>query len=65
VIFYLVAMHVVYFAFIHYSPSPTRMTMYEPNPLRYYYLLLLLTAAATQAAAFVMTVWRRRTVGAF
>jgi len=62
--FYLVALHVTYFAFIHYSPSPTRMTEYEPNPLRYYYLALLLTAVGAQAAAFVTTVWRRRRVGA-
>lgn len=62
--FYLVALHVVYFAFIHYSPSPLRMTLYEPNPLRYYYLALLVTAVGAQAVAFVITVSRRRSVGA-
>lgn len=65
VTFYLVALHVIYFAFIHYSPSPMKMTVYEPNPLRYYYLALLLTVASAQSAAFVTTVWRRRSIGAF
>lgn len=65
VTFYLVALHVVYFAFIHYSPSPARMTLYEPNPLRYYYLALLISVTSVQSAAFVATVWRRRSVGAF
>ena len=62
--FYLVALHLIYFAFLHYSPSPVRMTLYEPNPLRYYYIALLVTAVGTQAVAFVMTVSRRRRVGA-
>jgi len=65
VTFYLVALHVIYFAFMHYSPSPTRMTMYEPNPLRYLYLALLISVTSAQSAAFVATVWRRRSVGAF
>ena len=63
--FYLVALHVIYFAFIHYTPSPTRMTVYDPNPLRYYYLALLVSAAGAQAFAFARTVTRQRSVGAF
>ncbi len=61
--FYLVVLHVIYFAFIHYSPSPTRMTIYEPNPLRYIYLAMFITAIGAQATAFVTTVLRRRAVG--
>lgn len=62
--FYLVTLHVLYFAFVHYSPSPTRLTIYEPNPLRYYYLALFLTAVGAQASAFTAAVWRRQKVGA-
>lgn len=59
-IFYLVTLHVLYFAFMHYTPSPVRMTDYDPNPLRYYYLAMIVSIALLQAAAFVKTVWLKR-----
>lgn len=58
-IFYLVVLHVLYFAFIHYTPSPTRMTNYPVNPLRYYYLAMLASISFVQSAAFVKTVWQK------
>jgi len=68
VIFYLVALHSVYFAFIHYTPSPHRVLMgqsttYPENILRFAYLAMLLSVLLAQAAAFVKTVRQRRRVG--
>jgi sulfoxide reductase heme-binding subunit YedZ len=65
VVFYLGAMHVVYFAFIHYTPSLTRAmqglpTNYPDNPLKYYYLFMLLSVLAVQILAFIQTVRRNR-----
>lgn len=62
-IYYLVSLHVLYFAFLHFTPSPLRMTEYPDNPLRYLYLALILSIALIQAAAFVKTVWYKRTFG--
>ncbi len=67
-IFYLGALHVVYYAFIHYDPSPQRIlaglpTNYPTNPLRFYYLLALLSVSAAQSIGFVKTVLRQRAVG--
>lgn len=59
-IYYLVTLHVIYFAFLHYTPSPAKMTAYPENPLRYYYLFMILSVSVLQAAAFVKTVWRKR-----
>jgi sulfoxide reductase heme-binding subunit YedZ len=65
VIFYLIALHVIYFAFIHYSLSPQKVLMgnavnYPPNPLRFYYLGAIITVFALQAAAFIKTVYSQR-----
>ncbi len=65
VIFYLAVVHVVYFAFIHYTPSLVRVmqgapTNYPVNPLRYYYLAALLSVFVAQAWAFVKTVRKNR-----
>lgn len=68
VIFYLVALHSVYFAFIHYTPSPHRVLMGQPttypeNILRFAYLAMLLSVFLAQGAEFVKTVRQRRRVG--
>ena len=65
VVFYLGAIHVVYFAFIHYTPSLTRamqglQTNYPDNPLKYYYLFMLLSVLVVQILAFIQTVRRNR-----
>tara|TARA_B100000745_G_scaffold246781_1_gene168822 strand:- start:1041 stop:1754 length:714 start_codon:yes stop_codon:yes gene_type:complete len=65
VVFYLGAMHVVYYAFIHYTPSLTRAmqglpTNYPDNPLKYYYLLMLLSVLVVQLLAFIQTVRKQR-----
>lgn len=65
VIFYVLVLHALYFAFIHYSPSPYRVitglpTTYPENVLRFAYVAMLVTVVAAQAAAFVVTVRRRR-----
>jgi len=62
-IYYLVSLHVLYFAFLHYVPSALRMTEYPDNPLRYLYLALILSITIIQAAAFIKTVWYKRTFG--
>lgn len=59
-IYYLVSLHVIYFAFLHYAPSPARMSDYPENPLRYYYVAMIVSIALAQAAAFVRTVWQKR-----
>lgn len=59
-IFYLVTLHVLYFAFMHYTPSPARTAEYPENPLRYAYLAMVVSIALLQAAAFVKTVWQKR-----
>lgn len=61
VIFYLSALHVVYFAFMHYSPSPQRVLMglpteYPSNPLAYYYLVAILLTFVAQIGAFIKTI---------
>ena len=61
VVFYLAAIHVIYFSFIHYTPSLIRVvqgapTNYPINPLKYYYLTLILSVFAVQIWAFVKTV---------
>lgn len=65
VIFYLAALHVVYYAFIHYSPSPARILMGQPtnyvdNPLRFYYLTAFLSVFVVQMWAFIKTVIQQR-----
>lgn len=65
VIFYLTVIHVVYFAFIHYTPSLQRVLMgaptdYPVNPLRYYYLGALLSVFVAQILAFIKTVRQQR-----
>jgi methionine sulfoxide reductase heme-binding subunit len=67
VIFYIVALHSVYFAFIHYTPSPHRIlmglpAMYPANLLRFVYLAMILSVFAGQTAAFFRTVRRQRTL---
>lgn len=68
VIFYLTVIHIVYFAFIHYSPSLQRVMMgapteYPVNPLRYYYLTALLSVLFVQVWAFIKTVHKQKMVG--
>lgn len=65
VIFYLIALHVIYFAFIHYAPAPHRILLGQPvdypeNPLRFYYLGMIFSVFLIQASAFVKTVIRQR-----
>jgi sulfoxide reductase heme-binding subunit YedZ len=65
VIFYLAALHVVYFAFIHYTPSLQRVVMEQPtnypdNPLKYYYLFAIISVFVAQCLAFIKTVRRQR-----
>lgn len=67
VIFYTVALHSLYFAFIHFTPSPHRLllglpTEYPENILRFTYLAILLSVFFAQVAAFVKTVRRHRRV---
>ena len=67
VVFYLGVIHVVYFAFIHYTPSLTRAmqglpTNYPENPLRFYYLAAFLTVLFAQIWAFIKTVRSQRKV---
>lgn len=68
VIFYIVALHSLYYAFIHYTPSPHRILMglptaYPENLLRFAYLTMLLSVFAAQVAGFVKTVAERRRAG--
>lgn len=68
VIFYLIALHTIYFAFIHFVPSPHRVllgqpTDYAPNPLRFFYLTAILSVFVAQLSAFVKTVYQRRKAG--
>jgi methionine sulfoxide reductase heme-binding subunit len=65
VIFYIVALHAIYFAFIHYSPSPHRIMMglsafYPANLLRFAYLAMIGSVVVAQSAAFIVTVRSRR-----
>lgn len=68
VIFYLAALHVTYYAFIHFTPSPYRVLMGMPteylvNPLRFYYLTAFLSVFIVQAIAFIKTVTQQRNGG--
>ena len=68
VIFYIGALHVIYFSFIHFSPSPQRILMglptnYPANPLRFYYLSAILSVFAAQTGAFIKTVYKQRKSG--
>lgn len=68
VIFYLAALHVVYYSFIHYTPSPHRLLMGQPanypvNPLRFYYLTAILSVFFSQIGAFIKTVYQQRRAG--
>jgi methionine sulfoxide reductase heme-binding subunit len=58
VIFYLAALHVVYFLFIHYTASFHRMPP-PPDPLRWPTLAVILVVVVLQLVAFVVTVRRR------
>lgn len=62
-IYYLVTLHTLYFAFIHFTPSPLRVGNYPTNPLRYYYLVMIISIAMIQVAAFVKTVMQKRASG--
>jgi sulfoxide reductase heme-binding subunit YedZ len=64
-VFYLSAIHVLYFAFIHYTPSLLRAILGQPviypdNPLRFYYLAAFLSVLLVQIIAFIITVWQQR-----
>ncbi len=62
VIFYLVALHGVYFLFIHYTLSWHRPVP-PPNWFRFYFLAMVLLVPALQTAAFIRTVMVRRRSG--
>ncbi len=58
VIFYLTVLHVLYFAFIHYAPSPVKLMTgalieYPANPLRFAYLSAFLSVFIVQVAGFI------------
>lgn len=68
VIFYLGALHVIYFAFIHFTPSPERILLGQPtnypvNPLRFYYLIAILSVFGAQMGAFIKTVYQQKKLG--
>jgi sulfoxide reductase heme-binding subunit YedZ len=57
VIFFLSAVHVVYYAFMHFDPSLNRVvlglpTEYPENPLRYWYLGALVSVVLLQTRSF-------------
>ena len=65
VVFYLSAVHVLYYAFIHYTPSLLRAvlgqpTTYPDNPLKFYYLAAILSVLFVQIIAFIITVRKQR-----
>ncbi len=65
VVFYLVVLHVLYYAFIHFSPSLLRAMQgapynYPPNPLKYYYLVAFLSVFVAQVWAFLKTVKKHK-----
>jgi methionine sulfoxide reductase heme-binding subunit len=67
VIFYIVALHTLYFAFMHFDPSPHRIlmglpSMYPTNVLRFVYLAMILSVLVAQTGAFVKTVRQQRRV---
>ncbi len=64
-VFYLAALHALYFAFVHFTPSPERVllgqpTNYPANPLRFYYLGMLISVFLVQISAFIKTVVQYR-----
>ena len=68
VVFYLSAIHVLYFAFIHYTPSLLRAVLGQPtnypdNPLKFYYLAAFLSVLLVQSIAFIITVRKERNSG--
>lgn len=68
VVFYLSAIHVLYFAFIHYTPSLLRAVLGQPtnypdNPLKFYYLAAFLSVFVVQVVAFIITVRKQRGSG--
>ncbi len=65
VIFYVSALHALYYAFIHFKPSLSRIAMglpydYPENPLRFYYLFLFLSVFLVQILAFTRSVYKQR-----
>lgn len=58
-IFYLVAAHVGYFMFIHYTLSSHRVAP-DPNILRWPFLIMAITVFILQMAAFTYTVRKNR-----
>jgi len=68
VVFYMSAIHVLYFAFIHYTPSLLRAVleqpvMYPDNPLRFFYLAAFVSVFVAQTIAFIITVRKQRKGG--
>ncbi len=60
VIFYLGALHVLYFAFIHYVPSLAKLlsgapAMYPVNPLRFVYVFAFASVFIVQMVGFIKT----------
>ena len=68
VVFYLSSIHVLYYAFIHYTPSLLRAVLGQPtnypdNPLKFYYLAAFLSVLVVQIIAFILTVRKQRNSG--
>ncbi len=63
VVFYLVALHGVYFLFLHYAPSFHRSVPPDPNWFRFYFLAMTVLVPAAQLSAFTRTVRARRRSG--
>lgn len=66
VVFYLILIHVIYYSFIHFSPSFEQVITGESldkslkNPLRFYYLFLGLSVFVVQFLAFIKVVYNQR-----
>lgn len=68
VVFYLLALHGIYFLFLHYEFTLAslvfRKQLPAPNWFRFWFLALVLAVVALQSAAFLKVVRARRAVGA-
>ena len=62
VVFYLVALHTLYFLFLHYTLSFHRSVPPNPNWFRWPFLLIVFSIPVLQISAFIKTVARKREV---
>ena len=63
-VFYLVALHSLYFLFMHYTQSFHRQVPASPNWFRYPFLLMATLVIAIQISAFFVTLRGRAAAGA-